>query len=126
MAFPIPGGKVIQGPHSGGTHAGGPWHDSNALDIEAPEGTPIYAPADGVVSNAKGSNSNPAGRTNGFNMFLEGQGNEWFLTHMSKRVVNNGDHVKKGQLIGYVGSANNVPHLHIGQKQGNPADTFKL
>lgn len=123
-AFPVKDGKIIQKPHSG-THTLGNWQSDNALDIAAPEGTPIYAPADGTVALAKGNNNDPSSRFNGFNFELNGSDNSWFLTHMSKMVVKDGDQVKKGQIVGYVGSANNVSHLHIGQKNGNPEETFK-
>lgn len=124
-AFPVEGGKVIGHPHQG-THTLGNWQSDNALDIAAPEGTPIFAPSDGVVTKAKGSNSDPSSRFNGFNFELEGDGNAWFMQHLSEMHVKDGDHVKQGQLIGRVGSANNNSHLHIGQRDGNPDETFKV
>lgn len=124
-AFPVKDGKVIGHPHAG-THTLGNWQSDNALDIEAPDGTPIYAPADGVISKSAGDNNDPSSRFNGFNFEIEGEGNAWFMQHLSKSLVKDGDHVKKGQLIGHVGSANGVPHLHIGQREGNPEDDFKL
>lgn len=124
-AYPVKDGKTIGHPHAG-THTLGNWQSDNALDIEAPEGTPIYAPADGVISKSKGNNDDPKSRFNGFNFELEGSGNAWFLQHLSKSLVKDGDHVKKGQLIGHVGSANGVPHLHIGQRDGNPDEDFRL
>lgn len=124
-AFPVLDGKVTGHPNQG-THTLGNWQSDNALDIEAPEGTPIYAPADGVITKAAGNNDDPSSRFNGFNFELEGSDNAWFMQHLSKSLVKDGDHVKQGQLIGHVGSANNNSHLHIGQREGNPDETFTV
>jgi hypothetical protein len=32
--------------------------------------------------------------------------------------------VKKGQLLGFSGTANGSPHLHLGVKHGNPSAMF--
>ncbi len=118
-------GSIIGRPHQG-THTLGNWQSDNAIDIGVPEGTPIYATADGVISGTGGNNDNPSSRFNGFKATLDGSGNAWFYTHLSKLVVHDGQQVKAGDLLGYSGSANGVPHLHIGQRDGNPSQTFQV
>lgn len=80
------------------------------LDIAAPLGDHIYAVEEGIVksSDFKGSY--------GHVIFIEHpNGYETVYAHLSKRSVREGDTVKKGQLIGYIGSTGNStgPHLHF-------------
>lgn len=116
-------GEVIGRPHQG-THTLGNWESDNALDFGVPEGTPIYAVSDGTVTRTGGNNDDPSSRFNGFKLTLEGPANAWFYTHMSRLVVQDGQQVHAGDIIGYSGSANGVPHLHIGQRDGDPQATF--
>lgn len=118
-------GKILGRPYQG-THTLGNWQSDNAIDIRVPEGTPIYATTDGVVKKTGGNNNDPSSRFNGFNATLEGSDNAWFYTHMSQLLVHDGQQVKAGDLIGYSGSGNGVPHLHIGQREGNPTQTFQV
>jgi len=83
------------------------------LDLRAKHGEKIYAPADAIVefsSYYKGS---------GYGNLVILDHNFGFKTlygHLSKRVVEKGDFVKKGDLIGYVGSTglSTGAHLHYG------------
>lgn len=80
------------------------------LDIANTYGSPLYATADGIVTMA-------CYKTNGYgNQILinHGNGYETFYGHNSKLVVEVGDYVKKGQLIGYIGSTGRStgPHVH--------------
>jgi murein DD-endopeptidase MepM/ murein hydrolase activator NlpD len=81
------------------------------LDMAVPEGTPIHAPADGVVSFAH--NLFLAGGTvlidHGFGL------NSSFL-HMSRIDVKVGEHIKRGQVIGAAGMTGRAtgPHVHWG------------
>lgn len=82
----------------------------SGIDISSPEGTPVYAPADGVVS---------------FRGFRDGFGNMLVIDHASalstryghlyKFNVSKGQRVKRGDLIAYVGSTgrSTAPHLHF-------------
>jgi len=79
------------------------------LDIAAPIGTPIIAPADGIVKFAGGRGS--------FGLCLEinhGYGYVTFFAHCQRIVVNPGTVVKRGNIIAYVGNTGKTtgPHLH--------------
>jgi hypothetical protein len=82
------------------------------VDIAAPEGTPVLAPADGVVVL-----KNPAMVLTGQTMVLDhGLGLKSIYVHMSAMSVQMGDHVMRGQQIGSVGKTGRAtgPHLHWG------------
>jgi murein DD-endopeptidase MepM/ murein hydrolase activator NlpD len=79
------------------------------LDIAADRGTPIHATADGTVETA-GYNGNY-----GMSVLLtHGYGIGTRFGHMSKVAVKPGQHVRRGDVIGYVGSTGHAtgPHLH--------------
>ena len=79
------------------------------VDLSAPVGTPIHASADGVVSRADWFSSY------GLYVSLEHGGNiETRYGHMSRLNVAAGQQVRKGDVIGYVGSTGRStgPHLH--------------
>jgi len=81
----------------------------NGIDIPAPYGTPIYATADGTVGRAQ--------RLGGYGNYVEiehGNAIETRYGHMSRFVVQSGQRVKKGDIIGYVGSTGRSTgnHLH--------------
>jgi murein DD-endopeptidase MepM/ murein hydrolase activator NlpD len=109
-------GPIIGQPYHG-THTLGNWQSDNAQDIRVPVGTPVIALADGVIVKTFRS---PSGQTAGWQVTLRGASNAWFYGHLSTVSVKAGDRVRKGQTIGTSGSANGVPHLHIGQQFGRP------
>ena len=79
------------------------------VDLASPNGTPIYATADGIVAFA--------GVCNGYGNFIKLNHQNGYKTgyaHMSRMVVSSGAKVKKGDLIGYVGSTGTSTgnHLH--------------
>ena len=79
------------------------------IDLAAPTGTPIYATADGVVSRASWFSSY------GLYVSIEHGGNiQTRYAHMSRLNVADGQRVKKGEIIGFVGSTGRStgPHLH--------------
>jgi murein DD-endopeptidase MepM/ murein hydrolase activator NlpD len=81
------------------------------VDIAAPEGTPIHAPADGVVSLAGDYYLD-----GGFTLLDHGQGVSTCYVHQSRRMVQEGDRVARGQLIGLMGQTGRAtgPNLHWG------------
>lgn len=80
------------------------------LDFAAPQGTPIYATADGNVSTA-GNSGNGYGNHVIIN---HGYGYETLYGHMVRIKTKNGQAVKRGEVIGWVGSTGKStgPHLH--------------
>lgn len=82
------------------------------IDIAAPEGTPIHAPAAGVVSLVA-----PGMFFNGNAVMLDhGQGVASIYAHMSEILVKPGQHVAQGEVIGKVGMTGRAtgPHSHWG------------
>ena len=89
----------------------GLWSSSHTgLDFAAPSGTPIHAVAGGVVTSTgyDGAYGNKTIIT------LE-DGTEIWYCHQTSYLVNTGDTVAPGEVIGSIGSTGNVtgPHLHL-------------
>jgi murein DD-endopeptidase MepM/ murein hydrolase activator NlpD len=80
------------------------------LDFSAPTGTPIYATSDGVVQTA-GFNTDGYGNKVVIN---HGYGFQTLYAHMVRVKAKAGQSVKRGEVIGYVGSTGKStgPHLH--------------
>ena len=80
------------------------------LDFTAPIGTPIYAAADGVIKDA-GFNTGGYGNRVVIN---HGFGYETLYAHMVRIKARVGTRVKRGEVIGYVGTSGKStgPHLH--------------
>jgi hypothetical protein len=101
-------------------------HAHEGLDIMAPEGTPIVSPTNAVVTKT--------GFYSGAGNFVTtaNPGNESFsYMHLSKIAdIKEGDILKPGDLIGYVGYTGNAiasaPHLHfeIRNTSDTPSDPF--
>ena len=84
-------------------------HGHKGIDLAAPRNTPIYATADGQVTFS--------GRNGGYGNFVKLNHRNGYKTayaHMNRIAVRKGKSVKKGDLIGYVGStgASTGNHLH--------------
>lgn len=93
--------RYMNGKATGDFHGG--------LDQRSPAGTPVHAVDGGVLKIVR--EWNLRGRTVGID---HGQGLESIYLHMSKLAVSEGAKVKKGDVIGYVGSTgrSTAPHLH--------------
>jgi murein DD-endopeptidase MepM/ murein hydrolase activator NlpD len=96
------------------------------VDFSAPKGTPIYATGDGTVEKVQKSRR-------GFGNHIvinHGYGYESLYAHMTKYTVRKGQKVKRGDIIGFVGSTgkSTAPHLHYevhkDGKKINPAYYF--
>ncbi len=88
---------------------GTPMSPHMGVDMAAPTGTPIHAPADGIVTVSADHYVN-----GGFTLIAHGQGVATSYLHQSKRLVKEGDAVKRGQMIGHIGRTGRAtgPHLH--------------
>ncbi len=80
------------------------------MDFTSPRGTPIYASGDGKIIRADNNSS-------GFGKHIRidhGYGYLSLYAHLSKYNVKKGQKVKRGDLIGFVGSTgrSEAPHLH--------------
>lgn len=92
-------------------------------DFAAPFGTPIMATASGTVtkSEKRGGNGN----------YVKIRHNSTYSTqylHMSKRLVNVGDYVNQGDVIGKIGMTGNTSGPHVCYrfwKNGKQVDPFK-
>ncbi|MDG1503072.1 MAG: M23 family metallopeptidase [Flavicella sp.] len=87
------------------------------MDFSAPKGTPVYATGNGKVSKVKRSRrgyGNQVKITHGF-------GYQTFYAHLDRYTVRKHQKVKRGDLIGYVGSSgtSTAPHLHYEVLKGN-------
>jgi murein DD-endopeptidase MepM/ murein hydrolase activator NlpD len=80
------------------------------MDFTAPKGTPVYASGDGVIDRA---DQNAAGYGKHIRI-NHGFGYTSLYAHLSNYNVKKGQHVKRGDLIGFVGSTgrSQAPHLH--------------
>ena len=81
----------------------------NGIDYRAPKGTPVFTAGDGKVIRSAYN------KYNGHHVFIQHANS--IVTkylHFTNRAVKNGQRVKQGQVIGYVGSTgmSQAPHLH--------------
>lgn len=120
------------------------YHDSRngqreheAIDILAARNTPVVAVEDGTV--AKLFNSKAGGIT--LYQFDPGQQYSYYYAHLERYAdgIKEGDHVQRGQVLGYVGTSGNAPkdtpHLHFAVYrltadkhwwEGTPIDPFDI
>lgn len=95
-----------------------------AVDLAVPRETPVRAAADGIVIIR---NSN---RVLGkFLVLAHAEGYETWYGHLSRWLVNQGDTVRVGQIIGRVGMTGQAtaPHLHFEiRKFGKPIDPMEI
>ena len=80
------------------------------MDFTAKTGSPTYATGDGVVTRADNSASGYGNHI----VIRHGFGYETLYAHLSKYKARAGQRVKRGDIIGYVGSTgrSEAPHLH--------------
>jgi hypothetical protein len=97
----------------------------NGIDYGAPEGTPIYAVADGIVYVPQ---PEPYGA--GINAWLKTEAGAWWkFFHLANVVAHNGQQVRAGDVIASVGHTGHVEppgvagaHLHIERHQNGPSN----
>jgi len=98
----------------------------SGMDFTAPRGTPVYAASDGKIIRADS-------RSTGYGKHIRidhGFGYVTLYAHLNKYNVKRGQKVKKGDVIGFVGSTgrSQAPHLHyevqIDKKRVNPINYY--
>ncbi len=118
FAWPCPGFYNISSPYGYRTHPiSGKWKFHKGIDISGGpiKGKPIVAAADGIVSIAKYNKG-------GYGYYVmvnhgkkDGDTYVTLYAHMTKYIVKEGQYVRRGQTIGYVGTsgASTGYHLHF-------------
>ena len=103
----------------------------SGFDITADIGTEVHPISEGTVLLAEFDGTT----TEGFDAFNDGYGNKVEIlnddgkrviyAHLRKSIVNVGDRIKQGQIIGMTGCSggSRVPHLHIEIRKYNTGDT---
>lgn len=113
--FPVPKGATTIG-DGYGTRAGRPpGYMHKILDVTAPQGTPVVAMADGVVSKLMTPNESGGG---GYVVVIDyGGGYQCMYMHIMANgfLVKAGEAVKQGQAVAKIGSTgrSSGPHLHL-------------
>jgi Peptidase family M23 len=113
LRWPLDKVSVVRGFSSG--------HDG--IDLAAPIGTPVYAAGDGVVTfEGWGQNNSWMLGMAGVSILIQHSDIYSGYAHLSRTVIDTGQHVTKGQLIGYSGNTGDVtgPHLHFEVLPLNP------
>jgi murein DD-endopeptidase MepM/ murein hydrolase activator NlpD len=93
----------------------GKWH--NGIDLAAPIGTPVVAAADGVVFSIDNQDKYCyKGAYGKYVAIRHYNGLTTLYAHLSLYTVKEGQQVKRGEVIGYVGQSGYAtgPHLHFG------------
>ena len=125
--WPLPGHYTLSSLFGSRIHpiTGRP-NNHTGIDIPAPGGTPIVAAKSGVVTKSlhKGSYGS-------YVVISHSDGTSTLYAHMSSRAVSQGQTVKQGQVIGYVGHTGSATgdHLHyevrVGGNRRDPVDYYK-
>ncbi|MCA1635155.1 MAG: M23 family metallopeptidase [Acidobacteria bacterium] len=108
--WPVAGGEVTDSYGvRGNPFGGGSSEFHSGQDIAAPRGTPVLAAADGVVTQA--------GTQSGYGQIVvidHGNGLTTRYGHLSKIEATLGQEIRRGELLGQVGSTGRStgPHLH--------------
>lgn len=116
---------VLQGYGSRFSHTG---REKFAVDFNMKTGTPVHAARGGVVArvverHSRGCWERGCGRYANFIVVLHSDGTtgEYYHLRRNGAVVEAGDRVRRGQLIGYSGNTGHttMPHLHFAVYRGD-------
>ena len=116
-----------------GAHAGqSGWHSSNAWDIKASIGDPVFALAGGTVQTFSDYGADVIKRGGkklygqSFTVDSDGGLPDIYYTHLKGVTVGKGDKIQCGQLIGYVMDfpGSSYDHVHIGVETGHNIREF--
>ncbi len=127
LAIPVAGIKAAQlsDTYTQARAGGARLHD--ALDIMAPEGTPVVAAADGTVEKLFLSQGG-----GGITVYIRSPDQRWvyYYAHLQGYApgLAEGQRVKRGQVIGRVGHTGNAnpagPHLHFAINRMQPGEKW--
>jgi murein DD-endopeptidase MepM/ murein hydrolase activator NlpD len=100
-------------------------HTHHAVDLVAPRNTPIHAVEDGTIERLFES------KNGGLTIYQKDNSGRYvyYYAHLERydENIHQGDKVKTGQVIGYVGTSGNAPpttpHLHFAISKIGPQDT---
>ncbi len=113
---PVPGIAPHAATHETAGLAGYP-----AYDYMAPAGTRVVAPVDGTISRLSGKDprlGGPPGGALGYSIYIAGSnGRSYFLTHIDRVSVRQGQRVRQGEQIAVVAAGPpswSSPHVHMG------------
>ena len=138
LAIPVAGVKADQLTDTFTQARAGGRRRHDAIDIMAPEGTPVLAATDGTVEKLFFSNGG-----GGITIYVRSPDNRWtyYYAHLSAYApgLAEGQQVRRGQVIGHVGHTGDAnaagPHLHFainrmnaGERwwQGTPINPYPL
>jgi len=113
LGFPVSGNKASIGSLWGDDRDGGK-RSHEGIDIFAPKLTPAIAATNGIVTGVK------EGGLGGKTVWLKVDHKNTYLyyAHLDKQLVQEGQQVKKGDIVGLVGNTGNAKytssHLHFG------------
>jgi len=109
-------------PVSGGGNKG-VFHYYNAVDIINSCGSPVYAAADGIVVEAKGTGAYNYGYGN-LVKIQHYNGTTTLYAHLNELSIKEDDHVSQGDLIGRMGKSGNANGCHLHFEVGGAQNPF--
>lgn len=124
IANAIPGSPVPGIPPHAPTHETAGLAGYPAYDYMAPPGTPVVSPVGGRIRKLSGHSpalGGPPGGPLGYNIYVAGGGNDYFLTHVDRVMVRVGQMVQQGEQIAVVANGPpswSTPHCHMGVHHG--------
>jgi len=93
------------------------WQSDNAVDLNVPVGTAVCAIFKGRISQTLGFGPSSFG---GARLHLVSASEVAYYQHLSQIVVEPGQPIDEGEVLGYSGcSSNGVPHLHLALSPGS-------
>ena len=127
LAIPVAGVKPAQLVDTFTQARAGGARIHDAIDIMAPEGTPVISAAPGTVEKLYYSNGG-----GGISAYVRSDDKRWnyYYAHLNRYAdgLGEGQRVQRGTLIGYVGHTGNAsadgPHLHMAINQMQPGEKW--
>jgi murein DD-endopeptidase MepM/ murein hydrolase activator NlpD len=108
LSFPGAGKRVTSGYGARWDPLGAGWRSHSGVDLAAAYGTPVVASGNGVVAGARWQG--------GYGLLVtldHGGGVETRYAHLSRLSVYEGQQVRKGDVVGFVGSTGRSTGAHL-------------